>query len=291
MNGNVTIRLQGGLGNQLFQYFAGYHVAQSTARTLKIDASFISDGITPREAEIQLFRLPGDFIGRVSRSKSISRRLFQGVLRRNQLTQLVAKRLGFYQSRTVGFDAGIVNRRTIRILEGYFQSYKHVEEGANELLPLELHNKSAELENWLNKLEESDPVALHVRRGDYVKVAEEVGILSPAYYSCAIANVRKERDSGEIWIFSDDNEYAAEVAEELGVSVVFPRLDTAAEEMYLMIRCPRIIISNSTFSWWAAYSREHEAVICPDKWFKGMEDPESIIPPNWKRIQSKWVPN
>jgi len=255
-----------------------------------IDTSFLGDGITPRKSEITLFQLPGEYVGSVSRIKSINRRIFQRTLRRVSFMRLIAKGVGYFQSRVVGYDSEIVSNPRIKYLEGYFQSYKHVEFCADELLPLELKNRSVELDRWLKKLEGRIPIAVHIRRGDYVKVSNEVGILSPAYYLSGLEQARIIQSFGEVWVFSDDHDYALEVAKAFDYKLSFPHLENAAEELYLMSRCPGIVISNSTFSWWAAYSGNHEVVICPDKWFRRMEDPEFLIPAKWRKIESRWNP-
>lgn len=43
----VTIRIKGGLGNQLFQYAAGYALAKRMNQKLKLDSSFLSAADAP----------------------------------------------------------------------------------------------------------------------------------------------------------------------------------------------------------------------------------------------------
>jgi hypothetical protein len=52
-----------------------------------------------------------------------------------------------------------------------------------------------------------------------------------------------------------------------------------------------LVISNSTYSWWAGRISSAEKIIAPNKWFKGINDPKSIYPPNWQKIESSWVAN
>ena len=51
-----------------------------------------------------------------------------------------------------------------------------------------------------------------------------------------------------------------------------------------------IIISNSSFSWWSAFlSKEASLILAPRKWFKGIQDPKDLLPPEWITLESDWI--
>ena len=74
--------------------------------------------------------------------------------------------------------------------------------------------------------------------------------------------------------------------------------DKGEYDMYLMSKCKHFIISNSGFSWWAAWlnNSADKIVIAPDKWFnetgaspnflRAIEGHETgiCIPPEWVKL-------
>ena len=63
---------------------------------------------------------------------------------------------------------------------------------------------------------------------------------------------------------------------------------TDVEVWSLMRHFSGYIIANSSFSWWGAFLRmDKSAPVCvPKPWFKGMRDPNLLIPADWIQVES-----
>jgi len=62
MGRHITVRLVGGLGNQLFCYFAGAALAGHLDVPLRLDTSRTRFGFTDHGIEIVRFSLPGEWL-------------------------------------------------------------------------------------------------------------------------------------------------------------------------------------------------------------------------------------
>lgn len=107
----------------------------------------------------------------------------------------------------------------------------------------------------------TDRTALHVRLGDYRALAHVYGEPSVDYYRAALGAL--QQDGGRVSVFSDEpheavawlqaevgNAYTFEPAEELPWPAP---ADGPWRDLLRMAGCRRLIASNSTYSWWAAY--------------------------------------
>nr|WP_255480789.1 alpha-1,2-fucosyltransferase [Quadrisphaera sp. RL12-1S] len=104
------------------------------------------------------------------------------------------------------------------------------------------------------------PVALHVRRGDYVQEAHTLaahGVCSPEYYANAVLLVERLVENPWYFVFSNDAAWSAEHLGGERRTVMWPTPSTPpVEDMFLMAECDHHIIANSTYSWWAAWLGE-----------------------------------
>lgn len=121
----------------------------------------------------------------------------------------------------------------------------------------------------------SESVAVHVRRGDYVTNPDAQKIyrnLDAAYYRRCLEDLARNADSLCVYLFSDDIDWCLknlEIGRPL-IPVVHNDASMAYEDLQLMRYCRHAIIANSSFSWWGAYLGEDHAqrrVYYPDPWF------------------------
>lgn len=295
----VTVELMGGIGNQLFSYFAGAALTLKGNSTLYLDPTGVSNGNNRYQGSIETLRLPGIFLANKEQKSGpyafISRLENFAVRKSSFLRSLDYRVRGRYTSNEIGFDQNILNLKPQVYLRGYFQTWKYfklvVEARPN--LRIDLLNTSDWYQKMSRRIVSEAPIAIHLRRGDYSPLSKTVGLLSDSYYINALKRLRDLGITNSVWIFSDDIELARNFFKHeifTGASYVEPPegIDPF-ESLFLMRDAKAHIIANSTYSWWAAMLREHEGiVIAPEKWFRNMLDPLDLIPPHWITIMSTW---
>ena len=284
----VVVKLMGGLGNQLFQYACGRALATKLNTHLVLDLDQLLDR-TPkqnfvfRDFELIFFQLSPYLIF----DKIVQKKYNHNSIFSRKKIKIVEE--GFkYNS--------LVNevKKSDVYLEGYWQSYKYFESIKFSLQKefILKNNLSIEAHLLKERFNQFTTVAVHFRRGDYVmnpKANSVHGVCDMKYYLSAISYLSNIFENLLFVIFSDDISF---VKNELGTSEKFEFIDTLSchlEEFELMKVCNHFIISNSTFSWWAAWLsiQTDKTVVAPKRWFKD-EKLESqtadLIPPDWIRL-------
>ncbi len=291
----VTVKAIGGLGNQLFGYFAGLYASQKLNSSLVLDlhrqrqnhhpGSSISD--FNLEAELRwsngLNELALSFLGILPPQLKWFRKQLQKVMK-------------IHVSGKVGFDAALDKLVDPITMLGYFQTYRYF--SSPLILPpqraLTLQNPS----DWFIELSktavDTKPTVIHVRRGDYTdSVNSSQGVLSKDYYLEGLRLILEGAEKlPEVWVFSDSLDDVRKEFGSEGTSFRYietPKDATAAETLSIMSLASGIVISNSTFSYWAAMLGQVPKVVCPKKWFRFGEDPEDLCPPSWYRSESLWT--
>lgn len=135
----------------------------------------------------------------------------------------------------------------------------------------------------LEEIRSKNSVAIHIRRGDYLK-AENSGfadICTEQYYKTAIAKTLNMINAPHFFIFSNDPQWVAEHYKLQSFTIVDCNSGVDSwMDMYLMSQCKGLIIANSTFSWWAAYLSNANFIIRPPKFNQNPSSAE-IYPTNW----------
>ena len=235
----------GQLGNQMFQYAAAKGVAS------KLDVPFMipnhrqvfDDGIGNRYT-ILLF----DAFKLTSAS-------LLGTLR----TENYVQENGF----TFNKDLFKIDKTENCSLYGFFQTekyFKHIQKEIRKDFTFKDEIKD-ECDDLIKQF--TNPIALHIRRGDFVWNNKNHPPLSLDYYKSALDLFDSDR---EVIIFSDDTEWCKE--QELFADDRFAVAEGGNQfyDLCLMSMCDDFIIANSTFSWWGAWLGNRGKVIAHKRW-------------------------
>lgn len=280
-------KLQGGLGNQLFIFYAGWMHWKATGQEVRFDISLIDRGFTAHGTKLTSFDLPKEIILENSPIHWSEKYLSNIFRRRNAI----------YQQKGSGFD-GVIGKEILpKIVSGYFQSWIYHDYFAQSpARTLELKSTSRWFKKFLRKMHEEKPISVHVRRGDYKKLVSSYGLLDIQYFLDGVnaLNLEAGLERRNIWLFSDSpgdlGQLSSELSKSFSVKVVEPPLHVdPAESMILMSKSAGLVISNSSFSWWAAaFSSDETPVVAPATWYQNMQLPELIHNPNWIQVPSSW---
>lgn len=295
----VIVELRGGIGNQLFSYFAGAALALKGNATLYLDSTYISNGNNRDQGSIESLSLPAIFLANKRKKRGLYafiRRLENFAVRKSVLLRLLDFKVrGRYTSNEIGFDRNLLNLKPEVYLRGYFQTWKYFQLviEARPNLRLDLLSTSDWYQSMSKRIVSEAPISIHLRRGDYSPLSRTVGLLSNSYYISALKYLRGKGITNPVWIFSDDIDLAQDFFQNEifeGASYIEPPKGAdPLESLFLMRSANAHIIANSTYSWWAAMLREHDGiVIAPEKWFRNMADPLDLIPPHWITLTSTW---
>jgi len=181
-------------------------------------------------------------------------------------------------------------------LHGYWQSFKYIEDIRgklrNDFRPKEPRRK---IKNVEERIRNSNSVAVHVRRGDFINQGPGEGnVLPKKYYEKSKRVIEGNNQSVEYYVFSDDPKWAIQnrFTGENCTHVSYKYDTKEYEDMYLMSLCKHNIGANSTFSIWSSWlnSNEEKNVTIPSPWKKygykdGIVYEWDLFPENWKVVR------
>lgn len=265
----ITVRILGGLGNQLFQVTAAEYLRSVRSLAARCDLSWYSrprDGITFHDLGVEpllrgreRIRVPG------------------------HLDALVYSRRNPWLVRESGPHDELADRLPPHAwVEGYFQQAR---------LPLAVRG-------WLRDrlLPALDQVAIpeathgtigvHVRLGDYLyrqSTRDFHGVSAPSYFRDALEIVRDKMPDAPVVLFTDSPEAIARLyGDTFGPDVVVSQTTTAWQTLHAMSQCSAFVMSNSSLSWWGAFIATQLRgrsipVIKPTPWFATASSADSLL--------------
>lgn len=282
----ITVRLMGGLGNQLFQYAAAYSIAKQKNTKLFIDKRFYA--VNSQHGGYRLDRLQIPELSVVPHEGEKPEWKIKAIGKLPKLDWFIDKKI-VHESR---FKSALTIPNDPLLL-GYWQNLNYFSLYMNDFrsffVPLSISDKTKASALAIHG---GNSVSVHVRRGDYVSNPEALknhGICSAEYYKTAINYILETVENPVFFVFSDDVPW---VENNLGdlfskSNCFYMKGNSQEEDLWLMSNAKHHIIANSSFSWWGAYlaSNESQKVVSPFPWFdipqKYTFDPSD---PNWKRF-------
>ena len=285
----IIVRMFGGLGNQLFQYSFGRSMALSQNKRLILDLSFYknslidySNNLIMRKSKYQLtnFYLTND-ITLTKNCYNFSYRLFKYLL--NYFPNFVKKKFFFtkkFKIKNFYFEKNLfkidnnkknLNKQSCYYI-GYWQSTKYFEKSKKIIKSeLKLMNLSSSAKKFIKKIDKN-LAAIHIRGGDTLI---DYNTVTPErkFYAKTIKLIKKKNNNIKFHIFTDDVEYSKKIIFSSNIKnfkiISTSKKFTDLEEFHILQNYKFVIISNSTFSWWAAYLNNIKAskIYAPKIWY------------------------
>lgn len=259
----IAVQLQGGLGNQLFEYATAKALAAKIGQRPYLDTSLLETKNAHRPFFIKAFPLQATYP---------SNRLQRWYFHRFQKPYLV----DIDESEAPSHEE-IVDQV---YLKGYWQNPAFFRDIKAELLQ--------EIDIPLNAIQalgdEDDGlrVGVHVRRGDFIGHPQHE-VCNSEYYLRAIEEMRKRLPGCRFYIFSDDIHYCKSIFSHQP-DLKYVEENDSVRSFLLLKKCAHFVLSNSSFGWWAQYLKEKPSqVIAPMHWLKNKPTQEMpLFQPHWQ---------
>ncbi len=295
----IIVRLNGGLGNQMFQYACGRAVSIHWNTAIALDHLFLEDKSYKPDFTYRDYALDAFAIDKKIDTKSLIRLGFVKAHISPLQAKISLKRIlhgyTYYHEKGLQFKKELFSLGPNLYLSGYFQSEKYFKEVSaiirNDFtFPPVQHEKNKML---LEKIQQSgNSVSLHIRRGDFITAGNGSVhyACTPEYYQEAISVIKGKVSNPHFFIFAQDDMEWARNNLKIDVPHEFIGDHNAGnmsfEDLRLISNCKHHIIANSSFSWWGAWLNPdlQKIVIAPKKWLLNKPDNPDLIPEDWIQL-------
>ena len=287
----IIVKIQGGLGNQMFQYALGRALAEKHSQELYLDAREYLRPSCKREYGLDHFSIRAKSAS-LADVKSMEtphfilkkklKKLF-GLPYRLSPAHVLEEKFNLQPS---------VLERSFGYFDGFWQTQKYFS-GISDILRKEFSFKDSDKYSRgaaFSKIVSSNSVSLHIRRGDYVKVKRtqrRFNVIRGSYFKNSVEYMRSKIKNPHFFIFTDDPKWVKDC---FPMNENFTLVSSSGmyEDLFLMSQCRNNIIFNSSFSWWGAWLNKNpeKLVVAPDMWFTPHYklDYSDVVPPDWIKI-------
>lgn len=254
----VSVRLIGGLGNQMSCINAVYKISELYPKYTPILCGSLIDNSCYKHSSSLYF---GSFI-----HLSVSTDIIPND------TWVTVDEESFHLFNWIANDRNVV-------LSGYFQGFLY--------LPIMKTLTSLYACSLPSSIHVPDgSVGIHIRRGDYMEHEWLYGNQrNTQYWAKALKYLEQHLETPfRLYVFTNDMEWTKRFMQSYSYSIVYvSELNLKDyQEMMLMTKMDNIIISNSTFSWYGAVlNNKVKTVVCPYPFFFNHKSHTKYYGYNW----------
>jgi len=290
----ITIKISGGLWNQMFQYAYIQALSEKHKQEFSLDTNDYKTYFRPFELSIfwvdqtnytQKNIPPYQRFSANNKYLAVGLHLVQKILRKYDSKHFIEKQYNF--------DEDFLN-----ITSGYIQwvfqtqkYFKNIEDTIRKNFSFPKIYLPAN-SDIAKTIQASNSVSIHIRRWDYVassKAQNFHGTCNIPYYEKAIQKIKSSIHAPHFFIFSDDIEWVKQNLIVDGPShyIDWNTWNNSWEDMRLMSLCKHNIVANSSFSWWWAWLNNYKEkiVIGPGRWINDDSyNTTDVMPKSWIKI-------
>lgn len=263
----LVIKIQGGLGNQLFQYMAAQTYSRLHGRKLEYDLRYfesskykcnlieIFENLRIFDGDPAQLGCPINFKNRFLRKAKLRTLIYPRYLEQSNAFQIERK---FFDDSTVSY------------LDGYWQNLEFIY-GLRDTISSQI----VERYGILSRQDSKKIIGVHVRRGDFFdgSVGDRHQVCNAEYYKTAMKKLlTKFGSSIEFHVISNDQKWCKENFTDVH-NLYFFSGSNEMEDFCKLLECDSLIISNSSFSWMASflsikYNDPNYITLSPTFWMK-----------------------
>jgi len=274
----IITEINGGLGNQMFQYAAGRALSLRRGVPLALDTSRFT--VNSPHQGFELYRVFNCNTPQVDKAslKGLWGWLFHPFVRkvlRRQVGRFLRPKSMMIQPHFHYFQ-GFNELPSNCHLSGFWQSARYFEDFSEQIRNDFTFRSSPNSKNQelAQRIATVNSVSLHIRRGDYIDDPGYAAMFYACpidYYNEAIKFIADRIYDPHFFIFSNDIDWAKSNLK-INFNAEYVSHNTGADsynDMRLMSLCKHNIIANSTFIWWGAWLNRFsdKIVIMPKRWF------------------------
>lgn len=261
---SISTSITGGLGNQLFQLANGISLSRRLNSKLEL--------------------LHREFVGVTSESFQLE--FARNIPRVRVIAEKNPGHVNYVQTRW-GYSEEVNSLMPNSHLEGTFQSWRHAAPALADIRSA--LEKDEEFFLGMKSAGNTQFVACHIRRGDFLKnpARKHHGITKLTYHIEGVKKLLDELGIPRVILFSESKLLTWLLRILFGSGAEIAPEGSPLFTLGMMSSADAWVISNSSFSWWAAFpgGGPSARVIAPDSWFDSKQvDMSNLMPGSWETI-------